>query len=95
MRIFRDREGTEWTVFEVRRQAGDADRWAYLPLNFGEGWLCFESAVGKRRLPTYPPNWTDLGEPALLRLLRQAQPARVSPRAPGSDPRARPDPDAR
>ena len=50
MRILTDSEGVQWTVFEVKRQSVAKDRWSYLPEEFGDGWLCFESDGGKRRL---------------------------------------------
>ena len=42
MRHFTDSTGVRWTVFEVKRGETQA-RWSYLPAEFGEGWLCFES----------------------------------------------------
>ena len=73
MRILLDAGGVEWTVFEVRRR-GPAEKMSYLPERFGEGWLCFESDVGKRRLTPIPSGWRELGEEDMLRLLTKATP---------------------
>jgi hypothetical protein len=63
-----------WTVFEVRKQGGSADdRWSYLPAEFGQGWLCFESSVSKRRLTPIPTDWREANDAELLRFLGQAQ----------------------
>lgn len=75
MKIFRDSTDTDWTVFEVRRQAtGKADS-AYLPSGFNDGWLCFESATAKRRLVHYPERWREFSDTQLEQLLAQATPA--------------------
>ena len=49
MRHFTDSTGVEWTVFEVKR-GETQEKWSYLPDEFGDGWLCFESKFSKRRL---------------------------------------------
>jgi hypothetical protein len=72
MRLITDAAGTQWTVFEVKRQ-GVGERWSYLPEEFGQGWLCFESSVSKRRLTPIPPQWRDASDDELVRLLGQAQ----------------------
>lgn len=72
MRNFTDADGTEWTVFEVRRQTQDGDKWAYLPRGFRSGWLCFESVAGKRRLSPVPDGWNLLHEEDLERMLGRA-----------------------
>jgi hypothetical protein len=74
MRILTDSTGTQWTVFEVKRQSNSKDRWSYLPEEFGDGWLCFESDVSKRRLTPVPPRWREYGDEQLARMLEQAQP---------------------
>jgi hypothetical protein len=74
MRSIKDAAGNQWTVFEVRKQGGGAgDRWSYLPVEFGQGWLCFESSVSKRRLTPIPADWREADDFELLRLLGQAQ----------------------
>ena len=74
MRRITDCAGVEWTVFEVKRPTDDKSRWTYLPEQYGDGWLCFESRISKRRLTPIPANWRDLGDDALLHKLRDAQP---------------------
>jgi hypothetical protein len=74
MRILTDSTGTQWTVFEVKRQSNSTDRWTYLPEEFGDGWLCFESDVSKRRLTPVPPRWREYGDDQLARMLEQALP---------------------
>jgi hypothetical protein len=74
MRTVADSAGTEWTIFEVKKTIA-GDQWTYLPEQFGNGWLCFESAVSKRRLTPVPHGWDDMSDAELLGLLKQAQPA--------------------
>jgi hypothetical protein len=71
MRHFTDSTGVEWTVFEVKR-AETQDRWSYLPDEYGNGWLCFESKLGKRRLTSVPKGWREADTHELERMLRQA-----------------------
>ena len=73
MRTVADSAGTEWTIFEVKKTVA-GDQWTYLPAQFGNGWLCFESAAAKRRLTPVPPGWGAMSDADLLRLLRKAQP---------------------
>lgn len=72
MRTLTDSTGVTWTVFEVKRQ-GTEVQWSYLPEEFGEGWLCFESAVTKRRLTPIPIRWRELSDEELERMLQRAQ----------------------
>ncbi|HSQ31194.1 MAG TPA: hypothetical protein VLN49_15145 [Gemmatimonadaceae bacterium] len=74
MRTITDSGGIEWTVFEVRRPPEDRSRWTYLPEEYGDGWLCFESVVGKRRLTPIPARWRDMSDHTLLLKMREAQP---------------------
>ena len=49
---------------------------AYAPTvndRYGDGWLCFESDVEKRRLTPVPGGWRSLSDPELVQLLGQAQ----------------------
>ena len=68
-----DSTGTIWTVFEVKK-SGASDQWAYLPEQFGNGWLCFESDFAKRRLTPVPPGWNELSDADILGLMKTAQP---------------------
>jgi len=86
MRILTDTSGTEWTVFEVKRAADSQERWTYLPEEFGDGWLCFESNVSKRRLTPIPPRWREFSDEELQRLLQAALPVNRS--RPSADNRA-------
>ena len=74
MRNITDSTGIEWTVFEVKRQGDKNERWSYLPEEFGDGWLCFESKYSKRRLTPVPPNWRDFSDDQLGRMLEDARP---------------------
>jgi hypothetical protein len=72
MRSITDAAGMAWTVFEVRKQ-GTGERWSYLPAEYGQGWLCFESSVSKRRLTPIPLNWREASDADLVRWLGHAQ----------------------
>jgi len=71
-REFTDREGRAWRA------------WDTFPLNrnivsaaYAEGWLCFESEGGKRRLTPIPERWEEMPAERLRLLLRAAE--EVSP----------------
>ena len=89
MRNFVDSHGTEWTVFEVKRQVvGTSGRSTYLPGGLSHGWLCFESDIGKRRLARFPSEWRRFADQQLEELLEQAQLARPTRWSDvGSEPR--------
>jgi hypothetical protein len=93
MRILVDASGTEWTVFEVKRGPGGRDRMSYLPERFVDGWLCFESKIGKRRLTPIPARWREVGDIEMTGLLAKATPvSRMrdsgdTPRDAGDEPR--------
>ena len=71
MRHFTDSTGVEWTVYEVKR--GDTQaKWSYLPDEYNDGWLCFESRYSKRRLTLVPNGWREANEEELERMLWQA-----------------------
>ncbi|HEY4216142.1 MAG TPA: hypothetical protein VGM67_03330 [Gemmatimonadaceae bacterium] len=72
MRVFSDSNGTEWTVYEVKKSGGVTERWSYLPAEFGDGWLCFESDYTKRRLTPIPEKWREFSDKQLTSLLGQA-----------------------
>lgn len=72
MRVFSDSNGTEWTVYEVKKRGGATERWSYLPEEFGDGWLCFESDFTKRRLTPIPEQWREFSDQQLTNLLGQA-----------------------
>jgi hypothetical protein len=83
MRTFADSTGLEWTVYEVKKDGGP-ERWSYLPEEFGDGWLCFESDVSKRRLTPIPRMWQESSDNKLVQLLEEAQTV-VRPRAAAED----------
>ena len=58
-------------MFEVKRGETQA-KWSYLPDEYGEGWLCFDSKFGKRRLTRVPKRWREADDEELEQLLRQA-----------------------
>ncbi len=67
-REFTDRQGRAWRA------------WDTFPLNrnivsaeYAEGWLCFESEAGKRRLTPIPERWEDMPPERLQLLLRAAE----------------------
>lgn len=73
MRTITDSTGVLWTVFEVRKQGGTDERWSYLPDEFGNGWLCFESSGAKRRLTPIPDEWRGFSDGQLAALLAEAK----------------------
>jgi hypothetical protein len=73
MRTFVDHNGAEWKVYAVGTNAG-THRWTYLPEEYVNGWLCFDSTVGKRRLTPIPPRWRDMSDTELENLKATAQP---------------------
>ena len=72
MRTIADATGVVWTIFEVKKQGGPGEQWTYLPEQFGNGWLCFESDVSKRRLTPVPTRWIEYSDKELVRLLDRA-----------------------
>jgi hypothetical protein len=80
MKQLRDAQGTEWTVYQVQRQAKSSGLQAgdFLPRTFANGWLVFECCNEKRRLAPFPSKWEELPETTLRSLLSVAVPARPS-----------------
>jgi len=79
MRTITDAAGVEWTVFEVRRDGQTTDQWSYLPEEFEDGWLCFESQFSKRRLTPVPADWESYDYERLVGMLHEAAPVRRTP----------------
>jgi hypothetical protein len=81
VRDFVDPKGVSWRVWPVTPEALQPKTAAedYLG-DYGEGWLCFESAGERRRLARYPLDWENLSDQALCALLAAAAivPARKS-----------------
>lgn len=79
VRDFVDPNGVSWRVWPVTPEALQPKTAAedYLG-DYGEGWLCFESASERRRLARYPTDWEKLSDEELGMLLGTA--AIVPPR---------------
>jgi hypothetical protein len=75
VRDFLDAKGVSWKVWPVTPDALQPKTAAedYLG-DYGDGWLCFESAFERRRLARFPRDWERLAEPELCALLAAAQP---------------------
>ena len=73
VRDFKDEQGTRWRVWPVLRSSIHPRTAAedYLG-EYGDGWLCFESANERRRLARYPEDWERLNEKELCLLLERA-----------------------
>lgn len=73
VREFTDGAGVAWRVWPVtpsqlRPRTAAED---YLG-EYGEGWLCFESAHERRRLAMFPTTWDSMSETELCGLLDRA-----------------------
>jgi hypothetical protein len=71
LREFRDPEGREWRVWEVRPgSSGRANPERYLG-EYVKGWLAFECVPDevRRRLPNHPPDWHRMADAELHQLL--------------------------
>jgi hypothetical protein len=68
-----DEKGVKWRVWAVQRSAIHPKTAAEDFLgDYGEGWLCFESANERRRLARFPDDWDKIGEKDLCALLSKA-----------------------
>jgi hypothetical protein len=92
VRDFVDANGVNWKVWPVTPESLQPRTAAedYLG-DYGEGWLCFESQVERRRLARYPTDWDALNDEQLCSLLEAAAivPARRPkyPTPPPNEPR--------
>jgi hypothetical protein len=88
VRDFTDANGVSWKVWPVTPESLQPKTAAedYLG-EYGEGWLCFESASERRRLAEFPADWSELSDEALCGLLGSAS---LVPKRKTS-PRPRPD----
>ena len=66
LREFKDANDVEWRAWDVQPTS------AFSRENFADGWLTFESTVGRRRLRTYPADWHSLPDEALRELCGKA-----------------------
>jgi hypothetical protein len=87
VRDFTDANGVSWKVWPVTPESIQPKTAAedYLG-EYGDGWLCFESASERRRLANYPKGWAELSDEALSALLASA--AAVPKRKTSHVPRA-------
>jgi hypothetical protein len=81
-RAYTDSAGVEWLIWHVTpgqhtRRAGRSV--SALPDELADGWLCFESSVGKRRFYPVPPDWETLADDKLEILCRAAVPVSAAP----------------
>jgi hypothetical protein len=70
-RVFRDRAGVEWQVFEVKRLP-DAE--SLIPAGLRGGWLSFRNATERRRLAPAPDEWQRKSDKELIAYLERAEP---------------------
>ena len=66
-REFTDRQGRTWRAWDTHPQNR-----SIVTAPYAEGWLCFESREGKRRLTPIPEGWDELPRERLCMLLRAA-----------------------
>ena len=73
VRDFVDANGVAWRVWPVSPETLQPKTAAedYLG-EYGDGWLCFESAAERRRLARYPVRWDELPDEELCALLKSA-----------------------
>jgi len=74
-RVFVDSLGRTWEVWPVPAQSGGGSS-----KRLTSSWLVFETRGEKRRLSSFPTNWTTLTDAELEQLCRQAREAPVSRR---------------
>ncbi len=68
-----DQKGVKWRVWAVQRSSIHPKTAAEDFLgDYGEGWLCFESANERRRLARFPQDWDKMADRDLLGLLTKA-----------------------
>jgi hypothetical protein len=68
-----DEKGVRWRVWQVQRSAIHPKTAAEDFLgDYSEGWLCFESAIERRRLARFPADWDRMPDKDVLALLARA-----------------------
>lgn len=77
-----DRRVSRERVSFAERRHGDRrvvqGRWTPLTSGLRDGWLCFESLEGRRRLTPIPGDWESCPDRELEAYCRSASPARLS-----------------
>lgn len=86
-RHFVDAQGVQWTVWPVHPSPRPSAH-SRLRGSYSQGWLAFESLVGKRRLSPIPPAWELLDDAALAALCGNAERASMRGRGKASPPDA-------
>ena len=71
-----DERGTAWLVFAVHPSIAGLTTGG-TRAELAQGWLCFQSATERRRLPGVPAGWDGMDDDALLASLAMAS---VAPR---------------
>lgn len=85
MRTFTDSAGIEWTIFEFSDPSLRAVRPEMLRHpEYRNGWLLFQSATEKRRLPDFPSDWRDFSAAELEKLCARARVARGDSNTPSA-----------
>lgn len=74
LRNFRDAEGNEWQVWDVRPPERPVN---YLPQGAESGWLAFRSGDVMRRLRPIPSDWESASEAELQQWCERGTPARA------------------
>jgi hypothetical protein len=75
LREFVDRRGVLWKVWDVTPESiHPVTRLEFVLGAFQEGWLTFESATERRRLPELTAGWMNLSNAGLEELCRRAMP---------------------
>lgn len=80
-RISERRVHFESVSFADRRRANRRTvqgRWTLLTSRLRDGWLCFESLQGRRRLTPIPADWEDCSARVLESYCRSASPVKLS-----------------
>ena len=68
-----DQKGVKWRVWAVQRSSIHPKTAAEDFLgDYGEGWLCFESANERRRRARFPQDWDRMADKDLFGLLAKA-----------------------
>ena len=90
VREFTDNWGTEWRVWDVTPEVmHPITRSEDYMQKLQDGWLAFESAKEKRRLPApYPADWTEFDLKRLEQLCQRATPVFRKPQTPTGERRA-------
>lgn len=79
-RMANRRAGPEPVGFPERRRLERRQvngRWTPLTSGLRDGWICFDSAIARRRLSPIPRDWEDCGTVRLEDYCRSAIPVRV------------------